>query len=102
MEIGQQEAEQFGGRTVPPATPPTINSGASASDAAARTSAGGDSDFPGGSPDEVQPGQGDFDQPSRSPEQEVPDQGGDSDQPGATPPETPAQPSVPGESPSPD
>ena len=98
MENHQQEAEQFGGRTVPPATPPTINSGASASDAV-RADAGGDSDFPGKSPDEVQPGQGDFDQPDRSPEQEVPDQGGDIDQPGRGPAETPAQPDRPSEAP---
>ena len=91
MQNGQQEAVQFGGRTVPPATPPTINDNASASDAMA-AQAGGDSDFPGKNPDEVQPGQGDFDQPDRSPEQEVPDQGGDSDQPGQSPAETPAQP----------
>jgi hypothetical protein len=101
MENHQQEAEQFGGRTVPPATPPTINGNASAKDAM-RADAGGDSDFPGKSPDEVQPGQGDFDQPDRSPEQEVPNPGGDNDQPGGTPQETPAQPAVPRENPPPD
>lgn len=101
MENRQQEAEQFGGRTVPPATPPTINDNASAS-AAMRANAGGDSDFPGNSPDEVQPGQGDFDQPNRSPEQEVPDQGGDFDQPSRGPAETPSQPEMPSEAPPPD
>ena len=98
MENHQQEAEQFGGRTVPPATPPTINANASASDAT-RADAGGDSDFPGKSPDEIQPGQGDFDQPGRSPEQEVPDQGDDIDQPGRGPAETPSQPDMPTEAP---
>lgn len=101
MQFQQQEAEQFGGRTVPPATPPTINDNASASDAA-RSVGSGDSDFPGSNPDEVQPGQGDFDQPRHSPEQEVPGQGGDIDQPGQGPAETPAQPEVPGETPPPD
>ena len=101
MQNNQQEAVQFGGRTVPPATPPTINANASASDAV-RADAGGDSDFPGKNPDEVQPGQGDFDQPDRPPEQEVPHPGGDNDQPGGTPQETPAQPAVPRESPPPD
>ena len=98
MENHQLEAEQFGGRTVPPATPPTINQNASAHDAI-RASAGGDSDFPGRSPDEIQPGQGDTDQPGRSPEQEVPDQGGDVDQPGRGPAETPSQPDMPSEAP---
>ena len=101
MENRQQEAEQFGGRTVPPATPPTINANASARDAM-QSDAGGDSDFPGRSPDEVQPGQGDFDRPGRSPEQEVPDQGGDFDRPGQSPAETPSQPDMPSEAPSPD
>jgi hypothetical protein len=101
MQSHSHEAEQFGGRTVPPATPPVINAGASASDAL-RADAGGDSDFPGKSPDEVQPGQGDFDQPDRSPEQEVPNPGGDTDRPGQTPAETPAQPDMPRETPPPD
>ena len=101
MTNQQQEAEAFGGRTVPPATPPVLNDNASASDAM-RVNAAGDSDFPGHNPGEIQPGQGDFDEPSRSPEQEVPGQGGDIDQPGQTPAETPAQPDVPSEAPSPD
>ena len=101
MTSDQQEAVEFGGRTVPPATPPVINDNASAHDAASRPYADGDSDFPGSNPDEIQPGQGDFDQPSRSPEQEVPGRGGDIDQPGQSPAETPAQPSVPNESPPP-
>ena len=101
MENHLQEAVQFGGRTVPPATPPTINASASASDAM-RADAGGDSDFPGQSPDEVQPGQGDFDRPDRSPEQEVPSPGHDNDQPGRGPAETPSQPDMPREAPPPD
>ena len=63
MENHQQEAEQFGGRTVPPATPPTINSGASASDAV-RADAGGDIDQPGRGPAET-PAQPD--RPSEAP-----------------------------------
>jgi len=98
MENHLQEAVQFGGRTVPPATPPTINGGASAADAM-RADAGGDSDFPGQGPDEVQPGQGDFDRPDRSPEQEVPSPGHDTDQPGRGPAETPSQPDMPREAP---
>jgi len=101
MQYHQQEAEEFGGRTVPPATPPLINRNASAADAATRPDADGDSDFPGSNPDEVEPGQGDFDEPDRSPDQEVPG-GGDIDEPGATPDETPAQPDMPSEAPPPD
>jgi hypothetical protein len=101
MTSEQQEAVEFGGRMVPPATPPVINDNASAADAASRVDADGDSDFPGSNPDEIQPDQGDFDQPGRSPEQEVPGQGGDIDRPGQNPAETPAQPAVPKESPPP-
>ena len=92
MENHQQEAEAFGGRTMPPATPPVINANVSASDAATRPGRDGDSDFPGRNPDEIQPGQGDFDRPNRSPEQEVPGRDGDIDQPGRGPAETPPQP----------
>jgi hypothetical protein len=92
MTNHQQEAEAFGGRTVPPATPPTINENASALDAATRPGREGDSDFPGRNPEEIEPQQPDFDQPDRSPDQEVPDKGGDVDQPGRTPEETPPQP----------
>jgi hypothetical protein len=102
MENRQQEAVEFGGRTVPPATPPVINAGASAIDAASRPGHGGDSDFPGRNPDEIEPQQPDFDQPDRSPEQEVPDKGGDIDQPGRGPDETPPQPNEPGVTPPPD
>ena len=98
----QQEAEEFGGRTVPPATPPLINKNASPDDAATRADGYGDSDFPGRNPDEVEPGQGDFDEPDRSPEQEVPDQGGDFAEPGAVPQENPGQPEIPTETPPPD
>jgi hypothetical protein len=94
METSNQEAVEFGGRAVPPATPPVINDNANAIDAASRPDRQGDSDFPGRSPDEIQPGQGDFDRPDRSPEQEVPGQGGDMDQPGQTPAETPPQPGI--------
>ena len=92
MTSPQQEAEAFGGRTVPPATPPMINDNASALDAASLPGRDGDSDFPGRNPDEIEPQQPDFDQPSRSPEQEVPGPGGDTVQPGQTPAETPPQP----------
>ena len=95
MTNHQQEAEQFGGRTVPPATPPVINENASATDAATRPGRGGDSDFPGRNPDEIEPQQPDVDRPDRSPEQEVPGQGGDFDEPGQTPIETPPQPEQP-------
>ena len=94
MQSHPQEAERFGGRTVPPTTPPVINAGASASDAR-RAGAGGDTDFPGSNPDEVQPNPPDFDQPDRAPDQEVPRPGGDTDQPGKTPSETPPQPQSP-------
>jgi hypothetical protein len=99
MQNHQQEAEEFGGRTVPPATPPIINHNASAIDAATRLDREGDSDFPGSNPDEIEPQQPDFDQPDRSPEQEVPGRGGDTVQPGQTPAETPAQPEQPGVAP---
>lgn len=102
MQDNHQEAEEFGGRTVPPATPPLINDNASAEEAALQARPGGDSDFPGQNPDEVKPGKGDFDRPASSPEQEVPGQGGDTDSPGSTPAETPAQPDMPSEAPAPD
>jgi hypothetical protein len=91
MENPQQAAAEFGGRTMPP----TI-------EAASRPGRGGDSDFPGRNPDEIEPQQPDFDQPNRSPEQEVPGKGGDIDQPGRGPDETPAQPREPGVDPAPD
>ena len=102
METHNQEAVEFGGRTVPPATPPTINDNASPVDAASRPGRNGDSDFPGRNPDEIEPTQPDFDRPDRSPEQEVPGRGGDIDQPGRGPDETPAQPLEPGIAPPPD
>lgn len=95
MENRQQEAVQFGGRTVPPATPPVINRDASALDAATRPGRDGDSDFPGRNPDEIEPQQPDFDRPDRSPDQEVPGRGGDTVEPGQTPAETPPQPEQP-------
>ena len=101
MENHRQEAVRFGGRTVPPATPPVINAGASASDAIG-ADAGGDSDFPGRNPYEVQPNPPDFDRPDRAPDQEIPTPGGDTDRPGQTPAETPAQPDRPRETPPPD
>lgn len=102
MTNPQQEAVEFGGRTVPPETPPVINDNASALDAASQPGRGGDSDFPGRNPDEVTPQQPDIDQPGRSPEQEVPDQGGDIDQPGRGPDEAPPQPTEPATAPPPD
>lgn len=101
MQDPTQKAEEFGGRTVPPTTPPVVNAGASADDAR-RADADGDSDFPGSNPDEVRPTPPDFDQPNRAPDQEVPSPGADNDQPGGTPQETPAQPAVPRETPPPD
>ena len=102
MEKHQQEAEEYGGRTVPPATPPTINRNASAEDAATRPDEDGDSDFPGQNPDEIVPGQGDTDVPERTPDEVAPDQG-DFDRPDSSPIEMPPQPdTMPAETPPPD
>lgn len=96
MANHQQEGDAFGGRTVPPGTPPVLNANTSPSDAI-HADPGGDTDFPGHNPDEVDPGKGgDIVEPDRSPEQEVPGGGGDTVQPGQTPAETPAQPNEPG------
>ena len=116
---------------VPPATPPVIDSNASASDAAtlaqdnrdseapcsrlaqfdrgredeaifAERGGGGDRDFPGEQPDEVVPGQGDSDWPERSPDEVAPGQG-DFDRPDSSPMESPPQPdTAPAETPAPD
>ena len=116
---------------VPPATPPVIDSNASADDAArlaldngdsnapgsqpahfnrsreddmlfADTSAGGDRDFPGEQPDEIVPDQGDTDVPERTPDEVAPDQG-DFDRPDSSPSELPPQPgTAPMETPVPD
>ena len=101
MSDRTQEAVEFGGRTVPPATPPVINDNTSAVDAATLPKAKGDSDFPGNNPDEINPGQGDTDQPGQAPLEETPG-GGDSDQLGETPQEVPEQPIMPSEAPPPD
>ena len=53
MSDRTQEAVEFGGRTVPPATPPVINDNASAVDAATLPKANGDSDQLGETPQEV-------------------------------------------------
>jgi hypothetical protein len=82
-------------RMVPPATPPVINRAASAIDAATKPDRNGDSDFPGSSPDEIQPQQEPIDNPGESPDEVTPDQG-DTDQPDSTPSEAP----VPFETPS--
>ena len=83
----------FGGRTVPPATPPVINeqcqrdgrgdplrtrTATAISRAAIRTRSSRSNAI--------------STSPSRSPEQEVPGPGGDTDQPGRAPAETPPQP----------
>ena len=92
--------------TVPPATPPAIDSNADAEDATrafdngdsdepgsrpAHFISGGDRDYPGEQPDEIVPGQGDTDVPERTPDEVSPDQG-DFDRPGNAPSEVPAQP----------
>lgn len=95
---------------VPPATPPVIDSNADAGDAARLADDDGDSDapgsrpahldrsledeelFPGGSPDELQPGKGgDWDEPGQTPDEVAPGQG-DTDMPDSSPSEVPAQP----------
>lgn len=95
MTDQRQEATEFGGRDVPPATPPLINKNANAMDAATRPDRDGDSDFPGSSPDEIeQPGQSEPYEPAQAPD-EVGPGGGDSDFPGSTPDETqPLEPSI--------
>jgi hypothetical protein len=114
---------------VPPATPPVIDSNASAEDAATLAlddgdsdapgsqpahfnreredeaifgEPGGDRDFPGEQPDEVVPGQGDSDWPERTPDEVAPGQG-DFDRPDSSPQEMPPQPdTAPVETPAPD
>ena len=74
--------------TVPPATPPVISEHATEEDAGLALT-NGDSDFPGGTPDEtVEPG-GDTDVPS-IPEEGVPPGEEAPHQPGQTPEEAPA------------
>jgi hypothetical protein len=97
MTDRSQAVPEFGGRTVPPATPPLVNANASAEDAATRPDESGDSDFPGSNPDEIeQPGRSEPYEPSRSPD-EIDPGGGDIDEPGSAPVETPppAEPTVP-------
>ena len=95
MNEQPQEGAAFGGRTVPPATPPPVNQNASAIDAATRPDPDGDSDFPGRNPDEIeQPGQEEPYEPARAPD-EIDPGGGDIDEPGSTPDETqPIEPSI--------
>jgi hypothetical protein len=102
MENNQQAPMDYERPGVPPETPPTIDPQADAQAAAALTQADGDSDFPGNSPDEVEPGEGgDTDMPGRgAPEQEPPSPS--IDQPGDTPAEWPEQPIAPSETPPPD
>jgi hypothetical protein len=90
MTDRSQAVPEFGGRTVPPATPPLVNANASAEDAATRPDESGDSDFPGSNPDEIE-------QPGRSEPDEIDPGGGDIDEPGSAPVETPppAEPTVP-------
>jgi hypothetical protein len=102
MENSQQAPMDYERPDVPPATPPTIDDHADAQAAAELARADGDSDYPGRTPDEVQPGEGgDTDIPDRgAPEQQPPSP--DIDQPGESPAEMPEPPSVPGEMPPPD
>ena len=61
---------------------------------ASRPGQPGDVDFPGRSPDEVQPQQEPANEPGHAPDEVVPD-GGDWDQPDSTPTETPPLPETP-------
>ena len=76
---------------IPEGTPPVI---ADAMDAATRPDRDGDIDFPGSSPDEVQPQQEPPNEPGRAPDEVTPD-GGDWDEPDSTPVETPPLPETP-------
>jgi hypothetical protein len=62
--------------------------------AATRPGRDGDSDFPGGTPDEVQPQQEPADNPGQAPDEVTPGQG-DNDQPDSSPIETPEPPETP-------
>ncbi|MGV3556142.1 MAG: hypothetical protein ACO1OD_12900 [Croceibacterium sp.] len=102
MENKQQQPMDYERPTVPPATPPTIDGNADAQAAAELAKPGGDSDFPGQTPAEVQPDEGgDTDYPGRGAPEQQPDEG-DIDHPGETPQEMPAQPEMPSEAPPPD
>lgn len=95
MENNQQQPMDY-------ERPPAIDNSADVQAAAELAKAGGDSDFPGKTPPEVQPDEGgDTDIPQRSPLEEEPG-GGDIDQPGESPAEMPAQPANPSETPPPD
>lgn len=85
---GTTQTPDYQQRMVPPATPPVVNSSASAIDAATKPDRNGDSDFPGSSPDEIQPRQEPADNPGAAPDEITPDQG-DTDQPDSSPIETP-------------
>lgn len=102
MQNNQQQPMDYERPTVPPATPPVIDGHADAEAAAELSQANGDSDFPGQSPPEVQPGEGgDTDIPDRGAPEQQPGQG-DTDHPGESPSEVPAQPEMPSEAPPPD
>jgi hypothetical protein len=62
--------------------------------AATRPGRDGDSDFPGSTPDEVQPQQEPADNPGQAPDEVTPGQG-DNDQPDSSPIETPEPPETP-------
>ena len=105
--------------TVPPSTPPVIDSSADARDAAEAALADGESDAPGSQPahfdrraedDALFDQGGDRDYPGRQPDEIVPGQGdtevapnqGDFDRPDSSPIESPPQPDVgPSETPPP-
>ena len=102
MENKQQQPMDYERPSVPPGTPPTIDRNADAQAAAELAQAGGDSDHPGRTPPEVQPGEGgDTDYPDRGAPEQQPDQG-DTTFPGESPSEVPAQPVMPSEAPPPD
>ena len=102
MENSQQQPADYETPAAPPATPPTIDPSADAEAAAELALADGDSDYPGRTPPEVQPGEGgDTDIPGRGAPEQQPDQG-DTVNPGETPSEVPAQPEMPSEAPPPD
>ena len=102
MENNQQQPMDYERPAAPPATPPTIDPNADAQAAAELAQPNGDSDYPGRTPPEVQPGEGgDTDYPDRGAPEQQPDQG-DTAFPGESPSEVPAQPDMPSEAPPPD
>ena len=65
------EGDDYRTPMTPPATPPAIDSGASAADAADLPHADGDSDFPGSTPPETFPDDGDLIEPGGPSEIEI-------------------------------